>query len=183
MQLNTHRSRRSLSRGRSRLKVNDVGKYKDHVALQLESVGHPAGGGVLRVLHEDGVHDVRVRGLHGGGRRQRGGLRCAQGWWSLLEVQAKSLRGFGYVFMRKEHFVPKATLYVALGLLVDGKEPTSFSIPSEVWRAPNGVFVDRDDATSGLRSKREWGIHFSRKNLPALEPFALQPTLARLAAQ
>ena len=54
---------------------------------------------------------------------------------AFLAVQAKCLRDFGYVFLRKSHFVPKEGLYVALGLLIDGKEPMSFLIPSQVWLA------------------------------------------------
>ena len=100
-----------------------------------------------------------------------------------LAIQAKSLRDFGYVFMRKDHFTPDPSLYVALGLLVDGSEPLSFLIPSGVWFAPNTVFVERDYATPGLKSKPEWGINFSRKNLKELEQFSLQQSLERMAAQ
>jgi hypothetical protein len=102
---------------------------------------------------------------------------------AFVEVQAKSLRDFGYIFMRKTHFSPKEGLYVALGLLQDGKEPLSFLVPSHVWKAPNSVFVDREYDLPGQKSQPEWGINFSRKNLPTLEQYALQPMLADLSAQ
>ncbi|NTV47271.1 MAG: restriction endonuclease, partial [Chlorobiales bacterium] len=82
-----------------------------------------------------------------------------------VKVQAKSLRDFGYVFMRKTHFTPKAGLYVALGLLEDGREPLSFLIPSLVWTEPDGVFVDRNYDAPGQKSAPEWGLNFSRKSL------------------
>jgi hypothetical protein len=100
---------------------------------------------------------------------------------TFLEVQAKCLRDFGYVFMRKSHFQPKEGLYVALGLLVDTKEPMSYLIPSKVWQAPNSIFVDRDYKEPGLKSQPEWGINFSRKNMALLEPYSLQLILERLA--
>ena len=102
---------------------------------------------------------------------------------AFLEVQAKSLRDFGYVFMRKSHFVPKEGLYLALGLLVDGQEPLSFLIPSAVWVTPDATFVDRGSDLPCQKSQPEWGINVSRKNLAALEPYSLQPSLERLAAQ
>ena len=102
---------------------------------------------------------------------------------AFLEVQAKSLRDFGYVFMRKSHFQPKEGLYVALGLLAEGKEPMSFLLPSQIWRTPDAVFVDRDYESPGLKSQPEWGINFSRKNLSVLAPYSLPSMLERLAAQ
>ena len=87
---------------------------------------------------------------------------------AFLEVQAKSLRDYGYTFLRKSHFTPKEGLYVALGLLLDGKEPMSFLIPSQVWTKPDSVFVDREYDAPGQKSPPEWGINFSRKSLPAL---------------
>jgi hypothetical protein len=101
---------------------------------------------------------------------------------AFLEVQAKSLRDYGYTFLRKSHFTPKEGLYVALGLLLDGKEPMSFLIPSQVWTKPDSVFVDREYDAPGQKSPPEWGINFSRKSLPALRQYALHPTLERLAA-
>ena len=102
---------------------------------------------------------------------------------AFLEVQAKCLRDFGYVFLRKEHFEPNPSLHVAVGLLFEGKEPLSFLVPSEVWRTPNAVFVERNYDAPGLKSKPEWGINLSRKNLHALEPYSLQPMLESLAAK
>jgi hypothetical protein len=53
-----------------------------------------------------------------------------------IEVQAKSLRKFGYDFMRKSHFKPREALYLALELLFDDFEPQSYLVPSTVWLAP-----------------------------------------------
>ena len=90
-----------------------------------------------------------------------------------IEVQAKCLRNYGYVFMLKSHFKPKDGTYVALGLLFDGREPMSFLIPSTVWLQPNGIYVDRDYSSPGLKSKPEWGINVSQKNMRELEQYAM----------
>ena len=94
-----------------------------------------------------------------------------------IEIQAKCLRNYGYVFLPKTHFKPKEGVYVALGLLFEGKEPISYLIPSTVWLKPNGVFVERNYDEPGLKSKPEWGINLSQKNLPEVERFALEKML------
>ena len=94
-----------------------------------------------------------------------------------IEIQAKCLRNYRYVFMPKTHFKPREGLYVALGLLFEGKEPISFLIPSTVWLHPNGTFVERNYDEPGLKSKPEWGINLSRKNLLEIEKFSLDKML------
>jgi len=94
-----------------------------------------------------------------------------------VEVQAKCLRNYGYVFMVKSHFKPKQGVYVALGLLFDGREPLSYLIPSTVWLQPNGVFVDRDYSEPGLKSKPEWGINVSQRSLRELEQYSMERML------
>ncbi len=99
-----------------------------------------------------------------------------------IEIQVKSLRNYGYIFIPKAHFEPRDNLYVAVGLLFEGKEPLSFLVPSIVWNQPDGVvFVGRDYDRPGQKSKPEWGINLSRKNLPALEPYAMGSVLEKLS--
>jgi hypothetical protein len=89
-----------------------------------------------------------------------------------LEIQVKSLRSLGYVFMQKSKFPIHENLYVALGLLFEGKAPNLFLIPSIAWKYPNSVFVER--TYEGLKSKPEWGINISKKNMPVLEKFRFE---------
>lgn len=97
-----------------------------------------------------------------------------------IEVQVKSLRDYGYIFMPKSYFVPRENLYVAVGLLFEGKEPLSFLVPATVWNNPDSVFVDRNYGAPGQKSKPEWGINLSRKNLPRLEQYAMASALESL---
>ena len=53
-------------------------------------------------------------------------------------------------------------LYHALAIWQD-------RIPSVSWNKPNSLLVDRN--YEGLKSKPEWGINLSKKNLELLEKF------------
>jgi hypothetical protein len=70
-----------------------------------------------------------------------------------LQVQVKSLRSMGYVFMQKTKFEPAEHLYLALGLLFEGQPPHLYLVPSFTWQTPNSVFVERN--YEGLKSQPE----------------------------
>ena len=89
-----------------------------------------------------------------------------------IEIQVKSLRSTGYVFMQKEKFLLGEYLYLALGLLLDGQPPDLYLIPSVVWKQESAIFVSRD--YEGLKSKPEWGLNISKKNMPLLEPYRFE---------
>jgi len=97
-----------------------------------------------------------------------------------IEVQVKSSRGTGYIFMEKTKFLLSQTLHLALVLFIEGEEPVLYMIPSIVWNEPNSIFVSRDYDKEGQKSKPEWGINLSQKNLSALEPYRFEKTLASL---
>ena len=105
-------------------------------------------------------------------------VRCGTG--PFVQVQVKSLRGMGYVFVDKTKFNLHEHVYLALGLLRENEPPNLFLIPSTVWRAPDGIFVDRN--YEGLKSRPEWGLNISMKNVPMLQPYAFLSTIARLLA-
>jgi len=95
-----------------------------------------------------------------------------------MEIQVKSLRSMGYVFMQKTKFNLDENVYLALGLLFQGEPPSLYLIPSTVWLSPNSVFVERN--YEGLKSKPEWGLNISKKNMPALEQYRFESTVQRL---
>ena len=97
---------------------------------------------------------------------------------SYIEVQVKSIRDFNYVFMRKDHFQPHEYLYLALVILLQDKEPELYLIPSKSWLNPNTLFVSRDYINK--KSKPEWGLNISRKNMPVLENFIFNITVQKL---
>lgn len=89
-----------------------------------------------------------------------------------LELQIKAIRTPGYLFVRKKHFEPMPSLYLAVGLHIDGQEPASLLIPSMVWQQPandpllDSVFCDND--YYGLKSDPEYGLRLTPKRFDAL---------------
>lgn len=94
------------------------------------------------------------------------------------EIQVKSKTEKGYVFMQKGKFhINNKNLYLALLIFNQGKLPDIFLIPSEAWKVPNDVFVDRKYDKPGQKSAPEWGINISNKNYDILEIFKLQESI------
>ena len=100
-----------------------------------------------------------------------------------IEVQVKSLRSMGYVFMQKTKFPLRPHTYLALCLFADGQEPKLFLIPSVAWLTPNAIFVDRKYDAQGQTSKPEWGLNVSKRNMAALSPYSFESTIKNFAVQ
>ncbi|MEH7457600.1 hypothetical protein V7183_10290 [Bacillus sp. JJ1127] len=96
------------------------------------------------------------------------------------DIQVKTCRELGYVFLQKHVFSLRDNLFVALVLLNEGKEADFYLIPSKVWESPNGTFVSRDYEKEGQKSKPEWGINLSKKNLPGLEQYRFEKNLSKI---
>ncbi|MBN6185650.1 DUF4365 domain-containing protein [Aneurinibacillus sp. BA2021] len=94
------------------------------------------------------------------------------------EIQVKSKRGKGYVFIPKSKFdINNKNLYLTLLTFEVGKLPNIFLIPAEAWRVPNEVFVDRDYDKPGQTSNPEYGINISQKNYDILEIFKFEESI------
>ena len=88
------------------------------------------------------------------------------------EVQVKSVRDYGYVFITKSK-MPVLTnqRLVCYIHFVEDKMPDVFVIPATAWAKPNAVLVDRNYDKPGQKSKHEWGISISKKNYDLLTPY------------
>ncbi len=96
------------------------------------------------------------------------------------EVQVKSARldRTSYVFMSKDKFdVDNENLYLALVLFDEGMEPQVYIIPSFSWKRENDLFRNRTYLNK--KSKPEWGLNISNKNLYLLESYLLTDELLR----
>ena len=92
-----------------------------------------------------------------------------------LKFQVKSIRsGTRYVYMRKEYFdILDISLYLMLIILIDGNHPEIYLLPAELWNNKDSkVFIYR--AYEGKKSKPEYGINISKKNMPQLEKYKLE---------
>jgi hypothetical protein len=87
-----------------------------------------------------------------------------------FDIQVKSVRNLNYIFFPKATFVPKTNLLAAIVLFPEGGPARPFLVPSTTWLAPNALFVSRDYGGK-LKSKPEWGMNLSQKNLVLLKPY------------
>ncbi|MCG8028758.1 MAG: DUF4365 domain-containing protein [Candidatus Thiodiazotropha taylori] len=95
-----------------------------------------------------------------------------------FSMQVKSIREKGYVFLQKEKFQISSDWYLALAILNQGKEPELYLVPSEAWVSPNSLLVDRE--YEGKKSKPEWGLNLSAKNIPLLEEYVFHKMVIKL---
>ena len=96
------------------------------------------------------------------------------------EIQVKSLRSLGYVFMQKRKFnIENKNLYMVLLIFKKGSLPDIFLIPSTAWEEPNEVLVDRNYDRAGQKSLPEWGINISNKNYYILEIFDFKDSIKK----
>jgi len=84
--------------------------------------------------------------------------------------------------MPKTKFPMEEDRVLFLGLFTDPKreEGDYYLIPVGAWKTPNTLF--RDYAYEGKKSAPEWGLSFSPRTMPLLEPFRLHESLKKLTA-
>ena len=97
-----------------------------------------------------------------------------------LKFQVKSIRKSSkYVFMRKDYFdISDKSLYLMLFLLNDGEHPAIYLFPATAWNDDNSIFVYH--SYEGKKSKPEYGLSLSDKNIPKLESFRLENMISAL---
>ena len=89
------------------------------------------------------------------------------------EVQVKSVRDYGYVYISKSKMpVLTNSRLICYLHFIDGKLPDIFVIPATAWENPNAVLVDRKYDKPGQKSDPEWGINISQKNYSLLAKYA-----------
>lgn len=102
-----------------------------------------------------------------------------------FEIQVKSLRDSKCMFVQKDKFPIEENVYLALGILKQGLPPELYLIPSLAWQAckerKSNTFVDRD--YEGLKSKPEWGMNVSRKNMDELAQYSFTKTIEKLTSR
>ena len=97
------------------------------------------------------------------------------------EIQVKSVRKTGYVFIPKDKMPLDPHRLVCFLHFQDGELPGVYVIPATAWQMHNRALADHDYGGPGQTSKPEWGINFSQRNLPLLEPYRAEAFFAREA--
>lgn len=95
------------------------------------------------------------------------------------DVQVKSVRGYNYIFFRKDRFELRENMLAAIVIFHNLKEPDLYLIPATAWLNPNSLFVSRDYG-EGKKSPPEWGLNLSAKNMPFLQGYGFADLLSRL---
>ena len=96
------------------------------------------------------------------------------------DVQVKSLRypGTKYIFFPKDKFELRENLFAAVVLFSDGRQPGLYLIPAVAWCKPDAIIVDHK--YEGKKSRPEWGLNLSQRNLPLMEKFAFSKVVKTL---
>ena len=81
----------------------------------------------------------------------------------------KSIRGLNYIFFPKDKFELRSNFLAAVVVFIEHEAPSVFLIPSTAWLQPNALL--REHNYEGKKSKPEWGLNLSRRNLSLLEPY------------
>ena len=88
------------------------------------------------------------------------------------EVQVKSVRDYGYIYMAKSKMPELSEDRLVCYLhFIDGQLSDVFVIPAIAWKNPNAVLVDRKYDKPGQKSEPEWGINISKKNYDLLDEY------------
>jgi hypothetical protein len=98
-----------------------------------------------------------------------------------IDVQVKTIRNTGYVYVPKETWKSglRENLNLVLVLLKNNEMPSVYFIPSKVWENPTVLFTDRNYEKEGQISKPEWGINISQKNMEELEQYEITKFIAK----
>ncbi len=147
----------------SRLNHLQLGRYAEYYAkMEFASYGFEV---YTSEVDDHGIDFVaRVKGGH------------------YLEIQVKSLRKgkTNYVFMQKEKWdIESEFTFLTLLLFDEGEMPKVYLIPATEWRTPNELFWDKD--YEGLKSKPEYGVNISNKNMLLLEQYRFENVVTRIS--
>lgn len=93
------------------------------------------------------------------------------------EIQVKSLYKSTYAFIPEEKFELSDTRYMCLIKLKDNCEPDVYLIPGTAWEDPQEPLIYRPYDKPGQKSKPEYGVNASEKNMPLLAGYKAETML------
>lgn len=93
---------------------------------------------------------------------------------AFFEVQVKSIRGYNTVFIPKDKMVLDEYRLICFLHFTNGELPEVYIIPATEWKNPNFLLVERNYDKPGQKSKPEWGINYSKKNISLLDKYKIK---------
>lgn len=137
----------------SELNNNQLGKYAEYYAkMEFASYGYDV---YTSEVDDHGVDFIAKDAKTG----------------DFFEIQVKSLLKGNYVFIQKDKLSIDENHLVCLLHFTDGELPKAYIIPATVWKNPNAIFVERNYDKPEQKSKPEWGINYSKKNVHLLDEY------------
>lgn len=94
-----------------------------------------------------------------------------------IDIQVKSVRGRGYIYMTKDKFQLRDNLYLALIVFIERKEPLFAMIPSMDWHTDKPSYLTDYDYVD-KKSRPEYGIRITKKSIPMImEKYAFKDVI------
>lgn len=95
------------------------------------------------------------------------------------EIQVKSVRTLTqYMYIEKDKFPMSKNRIVAFVYFEKGNPPKLFLIPLPEWLGASPILANRD--YDGKKSKPEWGINLSKKNIDLLKTYSFEEVIKTL---
>jgi len=143
----------------SRLNALQIGRYAEYYAkMEFASYGFEV---YTSEVDDHGIDFVVKKGKS-----------------SFYEIQVKSIRGLNYIFFPKSKFDLRANLFAAVIIFLPMKMPQTYLLPALAWQSPDLLLVSHDYI--GKKSKPEWGLNLSSKNLDILQKYNFDKTISTL---
>lgn len=105
-------------------------------------------------------------------------------------IQVKGITGGSYTFLTQRQFDAATNggrtaslAYVAYVRLDAKPAPEVFIIPFSAWDDESPVLTSYHSGKQGQTGETEYGINYSQKNAPLLEPYRADIVLAELSAR
>lgn len=92
------------------------------------------------------------------------------------EIQVKSLRidKNNLIYMEQDKFnINNKALYLVILIFKDNEMPIMYLVPAIVWSNESELFL-RKDYDSSFKSKSEYRVNLSKKNIPLLEKYRFE---------
>ena len=92
------------------------------------------------------------------------------------DIQVKSIRySTSYIFIPEAKFRVAENFILAIVIFDDtGDHPSLYLIPSTSWSKPSPLLTFKDYESRNLKSKNEYGLNLSKRNMELMNLFRLE---------
>lgn len=155
----------------SQLNHLQIGRYAEYyVKMELSSYGFHI---FTSEVDDHGVDFVMKNSSSNFYEVQVKAIRLNTSVKPTKEKQVPKIKTSSYIFADKKKFdITSKILYMAVVILDEGRAPLLYLIPATTWLIETDLFRNRD--FTGKKSKPEWGLNISKKNMYLLNEFLIE---------